>query len=216
MAVKHSKNHGYYGRSRSTCLIITCRVAGLLQIVSSCAVLVPIIHFIRMLGAWEFAVPKTFYFLGAVAATTLILLTLTSILSLCRRLRPLHNLIFSSILTSLWVACFVVVFARLRNVLFRQCSNDNWANDSGTRLCYLYKIILGGVIGGFASSLVGVVIDIVLYRQQPPKIKYTKAHAAGIDGDQEVLVARTGQDGQQYDAADAWPNSAYVSAQPRP
>ena len=63
-----------------------------------------------------------------------------------------------------------------------------------------------------ASSLAAVVIDAVLYRQQPPKVKYTKARVAGIEGDEEVLVARTGQDGQRYDAPKVWPNTAYKGA----
>ncbi|KAK4459536.1 hypothetical protein QBC42DRAFT_348740 [Cladorrhinum samala] len=212
MAGKRSENHGYYGHSRSLCLVITCRIVGLFQTVSALAVLVPLIHFVRILGSHQYAVPKTFYVLGAVAAATLLVLTLTSILSLCGRLRPLHNLVASALLACFWAASFAVVFARLRHVLFTQCSNDNWRNDSGTQLCYLYRIIVGGVVCGFASSLAAVVIDAVLYRQQPPKVKYTKARVAGIEGDEEVLVARTGQDGQRYDAPKVWPNTAYKGA----
>ncbi|KAK4223388.1 hypothetical protein QBC38DRAFT_487777 [Podospora fimiseda] len=95
-----------------------------------------------MLRAHEYAVPKTFYFLVAVAAFTLLLLTLTSILSLCKRLRPVYSLVVSFILASLWVASFAVVLARLRNVLFSDCSADKCATDAGISLCYLIESLL--------------------------------------------------------------------------
>ncbi|KAH7200588.1 hypothetical protein BKA60DRAFT_641983 [Fusarium oxysporum] len=189
----------YYGPSPPSLLIVACRVSCLGQLLSSLAVLIPIVLLINVLRSHQYAAPWAFYFLAGVSVITLITLPVLCVISWRQRLKPLRSLLTNSLLTGFWVASFGVVVARLSHLIFRRC----FGGARGT-MCRLYVVIFVGSIVGLLSCLFAVVCDILATRRQLPEITYTKAQVSAPRDSELFFDDRGTDDFRPYDRY--WPS----------
>ena len=65
----------------------------------------------------------------------------------------------------------------MTGTLFHSCSISNWGNDTGIRICNIYKTLFAFTVIAAASTIANVFIDIKVRREQVRQGSYEKMEA---------------------------------------
>jgi hypothetical protein len=96
---------------------------------------------------------------------------------MCSSLSPRINLFINIPLFILWVVGIGLLGWNMTGTLLHACSITNWGNDTGMRICNIYKTLFAFVVIGSASCIANIVIDVRVRREQVRQGAYRKMEA---------------------------------------
>ena len=110
----------------------------------------------------------------AVSLLTLITLAITFLFHICSTLSPRVNLFINIPLVILWIIGMGLLGWNMTGTLFHSCSISNWGNDTGIKICNIYKTVFAFTVISCASSIANIIIDVRVRREQVRQGAYEK------------------------------------------
>ncbi|KAF2464852.1 uncharacterized protein BDR25DRAFT_318847 [Lindgomyces ingoldianus] len=151
-------------------------IARVCQAVASLIVAGEMFYFVYQLKHGGFRVPWMFFFLHAAALYTLITLVVTGLLHWRHRLSALFNGSLNVVACGLWVGGFGMLADAESETILDACTFTYWGNNTGVKICRLYKLLFAASLFGAVSTMSAFVLDVVVYARVHPAAQYSRAN----------------------------------------
>jgi hypothetical protein len=165
------------------------------QSIASVVVAGEMFYFIYWLKHGGYKIPWMFFFLQGAALATLITLVVTGILRWRHRLSALLNGAINFVASALWIAGFGLLADAMSETIFDACVPALWGNQTGLKICRLYKLLFAASLLGMLATTAAFILDVVVYIRVQPGAQYSKANPL-LEKDE---TAYTGRYEEYYD-----------------
>ncbi|KAF2172232.1 hypothetical protein M409DRAFT_62988 [Zasmidium cellare ATCC 36951] len=136
------------------------------QLLSSCVVGGIMCYFIWHLTHDHWSTPWTFIWLTAASLFSIAALLFTIVLHCCIGLNPRLNLVINSGLFVLWALSWSLLTWYMSGTLANMCDVEHWNEEVGVMVCRIYKALFTFTLLGLVSTIMALILDIIVHRQQ--------------------------------------------------